>query len=92
VGKIAAGIRLDYLLNVGNAIAASRELEAVLGAPAAKHVAVVAENGKFRFKSLTPIGEQKKEFTPEQQAQAAAIVAKLMKAYHPDTVDLPEVK
>jgi hypothetical protein len=92
VGKIAAGIRLDYLLNIGNAIAKSKELEAILGSPVEKHVCVVVEDGRFRFKSLTPTGETKKDYTLQQQAQAAAIVEKLIRAHRPGHEDLPGVR
>jgi len=92
MGRIVAGIRLDHLRHVLNAIAQNKELEAILGSPVERHVAVVVRDGKFRFNQLTPHGEEKKTFTPEDEARVRKIVDKIMHDFRPGMESLPEVK
>ena len=88
----AAGIRLDYLLRIVDALVGSEELKRILGEPVEKHIVLLVEDGRFRFNALTPFGEEEKEFTEEEKARAKAVVEGVVKVNYPGTEGLPEVR
>ena len=92
MGRPVAGMRLDYMKRIVDAIAVDKELESVLGAPVDRHVVLLVEGGRFKFNALTPVGEEVKDYTSEQKARAAQIVQNIIKMNYPGNAGLPEVK
>ncbi|MBU0763099.1 MAG: hypothetical protein KKD39_08755 [Candidatus Altiarchaeota archaeon] len=87
-----AGIRLDYLLNICKQISSSGELAQILGVPVEKHIALLVQDGRFKFTQLTPFGDQAKAYSPEEQAMAQSIVDKIIKSNYPGQEGLPGVR
>ncbi|MFC2162350.1 hypothetical protein ACFLRF_01595 [Candidatus Altiarchaeota archaeon] len=92
MGEPVAGIRLDYLANIINSILTDDELEGLLGAPLATHIALVVEDGRFQFNVLTPFGEDEKELSEEDKSKAMSIVERIIKSNFPGTEGLPGVR
>ncbi|MFH1836433.1 MAG: hypothetical protein ABH851_09620 [Methanobacteriota archaeon] len=86
------GIRLDYLMDIVNAITSDGELESILGSPLAKHIVLMVEEGEFRFRTLLPFDEPDKKYTKEVEKKAATIVQRLIKMHYPGAENMPEVK
>ena len=89
MGEPEAGIRLDYIRRIINALAENRELEGLLGAPVEKHVVLLVEGGRFKFNALTPYGENQREYSADEKMRAAEIVDAIIKANYPGTESLP---
>jgi hypothetical protein len=87
-----AGIRLDYLSRIIDAIKSDKELESILGSPVEQHVVLLVEGGHFRFNSLTPFGENERQYTEVDKARAAEIVGGIIRAHYPGTENLPGVR
>ena len=90
--KIQAGIRLDYLLKIVNALLQNRELESILGSPLDKHLVLLVKNNRFQFNQLTPFGEKERRLTPEEEASVRRIVEETIKSNYPGTENVPELK
>jgi len=86
------GIRLDFLSKLLEAIKSNKELESILGSPIERHMVLLVEGGKFRFRRLTPFGEAEKPLTAEELSRASEIVDALVMANKPGSESLPEVR
>jgi len=87
-----AGIRLDYLSRIIDAIKSDKELESILGSPTDRHVVLIVEGGRFRFNALSPFGENERQYTEGEKARAAEIVGGIIRAHYPGTENLPGVR
>lgn len=90
--KQANGMRLDFFLNIADRIIANSELEAIVGAPVEKHVALVVEDNHLRFYAVQPHGEEKRELTEAEKQRMQAITEEIIKTNFAGSNNLPGVK
>ncbi|MBD3389095.1 MAG: hypothetical protein GF416_08410 [Candidatus Altiarchaeales archaeon] len=74
------GIRLDYLMNVIDALRSDSELESLLGSPVEKHLALVYKDNDLKIFTLTPYGEEERQHSEEDKARVREICGAALSA------------
>ncbi|MFH1789044.1 MAG: hypothetical protein ABH834_06665 [Candidatus Altiarchaeota archaeon] len=90
--KQANGMRLDYFMNIVDRILANEELEAIVGTPIEKHVALVVEDNHLRFYAVQPHGEERRELPAGQKARMQEITEEIIKTNFAGSTNLPEIR